>query len=226
MLSAIIVAGGSSSRMGFDKIFAPLAGKLLIAHTIAAFQEAKCVDEIVIVCRPDFHSQLQSLVASGSFSRVAQIVRGGEDRQDSVRAGLQAIHAEAKYISVHDAARPLITPNEISRVFHACREHDAAVLVDPITDTVKRATADNFIADSVDRTGLFAMQTPQMFERSLLERAYREVTKSDRRVTDEVSAVQLLGHRVAIVSAQEPNLKITYPRDLDIAQLLLSRRTA
>src|SRR4051812_18450238 len=122
MLSAIIVAAGSSRRVGYDKLFAELLGKPLIAHTLAAFEDAACVDEIVIVAREDRHVQLRALAGS----KVKAIVKGGEHRQDSVAAGLIGRGASEGYVAIHDAARPLVTPQIIERVFAKARETQAA----------------------------------------------------------------------------------------------------
>ncbi len=220
MLTAIIVAGGSSRRMGFDKTFAMLAGRPVIAHTIAAFEAAACVDAIVIVSRAERVEALQALAPRH------RVVAGGAERQDSVAAGLRALSAECDYVAVHDAARPLISAQQIEQVLEAARGCGAAALAAPVTDTLKRADADNFFTDSIEREGVFAMQTPQIFSRPLLEEAYALVQQEGRAITDEVSALQHLGRRVALVRNEEPNLKITFPADLALAELLLARRAA
>ena len=137
MLSAIIVAAGSSERMGFDKVFAPLEGKPVIAHTIDAFERTSCVDEIILVGRNDSLGELRKLL--GPRTKVRQVVEGGAERQDSVRAGLDHVDLRADYVAVHDAARPLITPEKITRVFEVSRTHGAAALAESVTDTLKRA---------------------------------------------------------------------------------------
>jgi 2-C-methyl-D-erythritol 4-phosphate cytidylyltransferase len=222
MLSAIIVAAGASERMGFDKLFAPLGGKPVIAHTIDAFERTSCVDEIVLVGRKDSLDELGKIL--DSKSKVRQLVPGGPLRQDSVRAGLERVDSRVDYVAVHDAARPLITPEKITRVFDICRTHGAAALAEPITDTLKRADVDLVVTKSVDRNQLFAMQTPQVFARALLMEAYDAVAAKNMSVTDEVSAVQRLGRKVVLVSNQDFNFKITYPRDFALAEFVFKQR--
>jgi len=225
MLTAIIVAAGSSERMGFDKLFALVSGKPIIAHTIAAFERTSCVEEIILVGRADGLGELQKII--GQPTKVKQIVAGGAERSDSVRAGLDHLNLKSDFVAVHDAARPMITPEKITRVFDVCRTTGgAAALVEPINDTLKRADLDLAVKESVDRNGVYAMQTPQVFARKLLEEAYRLVAKKNVSVTDEVSAVELLGCKVVLVPNHDFNFKITYPRDLPLAEFVLKQRAS
>jgi 2-C-methyl-D-erythritol 4-phosphate cytidylyltransferase len=224
MLSAIIVAAGSSRRMGFDKLFAEIVGKPVIAHSLNAFARTESVDEIVVVAQEDRHRDIEQIVRDENLNNVRAIVRGGEHRHDSVRAGLETVSGDAEYIAVHDAARPLVTPQQIEHVFEKCRYFGAASLAEPIRDTVKRADVDLRVAQSVDRHELYAMQTPQIFERKILERAYQVVSEKMLLVTDEVSAVELIGRKAALVVNDEFNFKITYPRDLSLAGFILRQR--
>jgi 2-C-methyl-D-erythritol 4-phosphate cytidylyltransferase len=224
MLSAIIVAAGSSERMGFDKLFALVSGKPIIAHTIAAFENTKCVDEIILVGRADSLGELRKVI--GKPTKVKQIIAGGAERSDSVRAGLEHVDPKSNFVAVHDAARPMITPEKITRVFEAARTSGGATLAETINDTLKRADADLAVVGSVDRDGVYAMQTPQVFEKKLLEEAYELVAKKKVTVTDEVSAVALLGKKVVLVPNHDFNFKITYPRDLPMAEFVLKQRAA
>ena len=130
----------------------------------------------------------------------------------------------AKYVAVHDAARPLITAEQIERAFQQCCVHGAAALAQPVNDTLKRADADLLVVDSIDRHQMYAMQTPQIFDRKLIEDAYRDVYAENASVTDEVSAVERLGHKIALVLNDDFNFKITYPRDLALADFILRER--
>src|SRR5216684_5111786 len=225
MLTAIIVAAGSSERMGFDKVFAPIAGKPMIAYTIDAFERTPCVDEIILVGRSDSLPEFQKLLRSKT--KVSNIASGGAERHDSVRAGLDHLNLKSDFVAVHDAARPMITPEKITRVFDVCRTTGgAAALAEPINDTLKRADLDLAVKESVDRNGVYAMQTPQVFARKLLEEAYRLVAKKNVSVTDEVSAVELLGCKVVLVPNHDFNFKITYPRDLPLAEFVLKQRAS
>jgi len=224
MLSAILVAAGSSRRMGFDKLFAEIAGKPVIGHSMTAFERTKSVGEIIVVTREDRQAVVEKIVRDEKLKKVRALVRGGKHRHDSVRAGLDKVSAASKYVAVHDAARCLITSEQVERVFEKCRETGAATLAEPIRDTVKRADSDLWVTGSVDRDELYSMQTPQVFERKLLEQAYRLVAETNLTMTDEVSAVELLGHKVALVVNGEFNFKITYPRDLALAGHVLRER--
>ena len=224
MLTAIIVAAGDSRRMGFDKLFATIAGRPVIAHTIQAFERAGCVGGIIVVAREDRLAEIKKIVCDEKLKKVRSIITGGEHRQDSVRAGLDHLEATARYVAIHDAARPLITAEQIERVFEQCQTHGAAALAEPINDTIKRVDVDFVVAASVDRHQLYAMQTPQIFERGLIEDAYRAVYAGNVSVTDEVSAVERLGSKVVLVLNEDFNFKITYPRDLALAEFVLKQR--
>jgi 2-C-methyl-D-erythritol 4-phosphate cytidylyltransferase len=223
VLSAIIVAAGSSERMGFDKLFALVSGKPVIAHTIAAFENTKCVDEIILVGRGDSLGELRKIISNPT--KVKQIIAGGAERSDSVRTGLDHLNPKSDFVAVHDAARPMITPEKITGVFEACcTSGGAASLAEPINDTLKRAGPDLAVTGSVDRDGVYAMQTPQVFAQKLLEEAYELVARKNISVTDEVSAVELLGRKVVLVPNHDFNFKITYPRDLPLAEFVLRQR--
>jgi 2-C-methyl-D-erythritol 4-phosphate cytidylyltransferase len=224
VLSAILVAGGSSQRMGFDKLFAVIADEPVISHAIRAFEHADCVSEIVLVAREQRHDEIRKITSDAGFKKIRAILPGGELRQDSVRAGLDRIGHNSKYVGVHDAARPLITPKQIERAFAQCRVHGAAALAQAVNDTLKRADADLLVVGPVDRHHLYAMQTPQIFERKLIEGAYRAVYAENILVTDEVSAVERLGYKIALVLNDDFNFKITYPHDLPVADFILRDR--
>ena len=210
--------------MGFDKLFAMIAGKPVIAYTIHAFERADSVSEIIVVAREDRHAELKTIVRGENFKKVRSIVPGGEHRQDSVRAGLNQLEARARYVAIHDAARPLVTAKQIGRVFEQCQIHGAATLAEPVNDTLKRADTDLVVTGSVDRNQLYAMQTPQIFQRQLIEEAYRGVYAEKVSVTDEVSAVERLDRKVVLVLNDDFNFKITYPRDLPLAEFVLKQR--
>lgn len=224
MLTAIIVAGGSSRRMGFDKTFARLGGRAVILQSIAGFEATASVADIVVVGRADRLCELQELIAQQQFSKVRHVTAGGLHRQDSVTEGLRHVSATAEFVAVHDAARPLVTPAQIERVFEGARVHSAAALAAPVADTLKRADSERFVCASVDREGLYAMQTPQIFARELLASAYARVAEEKVAVTDEVSAVERLGVKVILVPNHEHNFKITFPGDLRLAELVLKLR--
>jgi 2-C-methyl-D-erythritol 4-phosphate cytidylyltransferase len=208
--------------MGFDKLFALVSGKPVIAHTIAAFESTSCIDEIILVGRAESLGELRKIISQPT--KVKQIVAGGAERSDSVRAGLNHVDPKSEFVAVHDAARPMITPKKITRVFETARTNGAATLAEPINDTLKRADVDLAVVGPLDRNGVYAMQTPQVFERKLLEEAYDLVARKKISVTDEVSAVELLGRKILLVPNHDFNFKITYPRDLPLAEFVLKQR--
>lgn len=223
MLTAIIVAAGSSQRMGFDKLLTTIAGRTVIGHTIAAFQNCERVDAIFVVAR---RSRLHAfeVLLDGRFSKLRELLPGGERRQDSVAHGLARLPAEASFVAVHDAARPLVTCELIERVFSEAQTHGAAAAAAPVSDTLKRANADHVVAGGVDREGVFAMQTPQIFARDLLFDAYAAVATAKLNITDEVSALEQIGRKVVLVPNTEPNFKVTFPEDLRLAEQVLAAR--
>jgi 2-C-methyl-D-erythritol 4-phosphate cytidylyltransferase len=226
MLTAIIVAAGSSQRMGFDKLLALLGDKPVLAHTLDAFERANCVGEVILVTRAERLEEIKELVRRDPFSKTLHVIAGGIHRQDSVRAGLERLAAEASFVAVHDAARPLVMPEQIEQVFALARQFGAAALAEPITDTIKRVDENLFVSGAVAREGLYAMQTPQIFSRELILSAYASVAAQGLSITDEVSAVEQLGAKVLLVPNDEFNVKITYPRDLLLAQSVLIRRSS
>ncbi len=215
--AAVIVAAGSSRRMGFDKLAAPLAGRPVLLKTLEAFLAATSIAEVVIVCSIERWQDIDPSL----FSKPVRRVDGGIDRQDSVMAGLAAVSTAAELVAIHDGARPLISPQAINRCVAAATEHGAAALARRVTETVKRADSENFNATAVCREQLWLMETPQVFEIPLLRQAYAAVSAQNLAVTDEVSAMEVLGIRVKFVESEHPNLKITTPADLLLAAALL-----
>ena len=224
MLTAIIVAGGSSQRMGFDKLLAPVAGKPVVAHSIAAFEQTESVSGIVLVAHAERLSDYEEVVRSYGFRKVMAVIPGGARRQDSVLRGLEQTDAAADFVAVHDAARPLVSPDLIERIFELARNHDGATSAAPVIDTLKRVDGDYVVIGGVERASLFAVQTPQIFRRELLEKAYRAVFDAAIEITDEISAVERVGGKVVLVPNDEPNFKITYPADLPLAEFILRQR--
>ncbi len=217
MLSAIIVAAGSSRRMGFDKLLAPLGGSCVLAQTIQCFQESPEISEIILVCPSERFAEL-GVTASCNMVRVD----GGAERHDSVKAGLQALSVDSKYVAIHDGARPLVSKAAIALCYETAQQTQAATLARPATETIKRATDEQLVTESLDRENLWFMETPQIFEIGLIKEAYREVEARNELVTDEVSALQLLGQATTLVTSPCFNPKITYPADLELAQKFIS----
>jgi 2-C-methyl-D-erythritol 4-phosphate cytidylyltransferase len=217
--AAIIVAAGSGRRMGMDKLAWPLAGVPVLRRTLEAFLKARSIHSVVVVCPED----RWNLIDATDFSKPVLRTDGGAERQDSVMNGLAALGAEVRFVAVHDGARPLVSPADIDACVAAAVTHRAATLARRATETMKRSDDEGFCVESVSRENLWCMETPQVFETALLREAYRHVTEHALVVTDEVSAVQQTGVRVKFIESLHPNLKITTPADLALAEALMKQ---
>ena len=221
MTAALIVAAGSGSRMGFDKLLASLRGEPVILHTLRAFQECAAIDGFWIVAGGERGAQMARLAEVAGLTKFRGVVEGGRERHLSVCNGLAALPADTDLVAVHDGARPLIAPELISRCVARANELGAAACARRITETIKRADDDACVTESVSRVGLWAMETPQVFRRDLLVSSYEKVLAEGLVATDEVSVVEHAGHAVWLVENLTPNLKITLPGDLEMAERLL-----
>ena len=219
MTAALIVAAGSASRMGFDKLLAPLAGEPVILHTLRAFQNCDDIDGIWIVTAVERAAVIQELAAG--LTKLRGLVPGGTERHLSVWNGLQALPADCELVAVHDGARPLIVPEQIRRCLAMTAECGAAASARRVTETLKRADSEGRVTGSIAREDAWIMETPQVFRLALLRAAYAEVLARGATVTDEVSALELTGHSVRLVENFSPNPKITLPGDVELAERLL-----
>lgn len=214
---AVIVAAGASRRAGFDKLTALLCGQPVLCRSIEAFAAAGAAG-IAVVCPHERRARLG--MNDEALPCPLYWVTGGAERQDSVAAGLAALPPDCRWVAVHDGARPLVRPGDILRCLEAAREHGGAACAHPVVDTLKRADAQGMtMPEAVSREGLWGMETPQIFDADLLKRAYAEVCRRHLTVTDEVSAVEVIGQRVALVRGGI-NLKITLPGDLETAEVI------
>ena len=219
MVTAIIVAAGKSERMGTgaDKAFLNLGPRPVVAWSLLAFEHCADVDQIVLVVRKE---QLVAAKAVGrmfGISKLLAVVPGGAKRQDSVMNGMKALDIDARTVVIHDGARPCVTPETISEVVKLARRSNAAVVGRHIWDTVKFVEKGTTVTRTEDRSKLWAVQTPQAFDVRLLKRAYENVVEKKLEVTDDASAVELLGEQVKIFESAKPNLKITTVEDLHLA---------
>ena len=216
---AVIVAAGSASRMeGIDKVMALLNGEPMIVHTIRAFQNCDAIREIIVVTRPDLLTTVMGLCKD--MEKVKAVVAGGKDRPESVANGLNALSSKVKLAAIQDGARPLITWQVIDRTVRAANSYGAAAPAIPVKDTIKEV-AGGLVANTPDRSRLQAVQTPQVFDIHLLRAALKKAKDDGAAITDDCSAVELLGMKVKIVEGDEHNIKITTPVDLKIAQLFM-----
>ena len=218
---AVIVAAGNASRMGgIDKVMAQLQGEPMIARTVRTFQECDAISEIVIVTREDLILPITTLCRDMGALKVNAVVRGGKSRQESVSLGLNALSNKVKLAAVHDGARPLITWEVIDRTVRAANSYGAAAPAIPVKDTIK-VVEGRVVKNTPDRSTLYAVQTPQVFDFDLLRGALKKAEADGAAVTDDCSAVELMGMSVKIVEGDERNIKVTTPMDLKIAEMLL-----
>jgi 2-C-methyl-D-erythritol 4-phosphate cytidylyltransferase len=206
MTTAIIVAAGKSERMGtgMDKAFLSLGSKPILAWSLLAFQTCIDIDSIVLVVRKDQVLAAKSVVHMFGISKFLAVVAGGGKRQDSVMAGMAVASPDTRLIVVHDAARPCVTPDLISETVKYAKRHGCAIAAARIWDTVKLVERGNTVERTLDRTKLWAVQTPQAFTADLLKRAYKAVVDQKVTVTDEASAVELIGEPVRLVEWTRP----------------------
>ncbi len=221
-VAAIVAAGGVGKRLKARrrKAFIRLAGRPMLAWVLKALERSPSVRDVVIVAHPKDLAVARALVRRERARKVAAVVPGGDSRMASVRRGIKALPARAKWVLVHDAARPLVTPALIEATVRAARGHKAAIAAVPVVPTIKQARA-GWVEKTLDRRQLWAVQTPQVFERKLLERAHARERRNGFVATDDAALVEALGGRVRIVPGSERNIKVTTPEDLKIAEALL-----
>lgn len=226
MNSAIIVAAGKGTRMGpgVDKLFLEVAGRPVVAHTWQCFNDAASINDIVLVVRDGMQSAFAELAQQFNFTKPHRFVIGGAERQDSVWNGLNALSAETEAVAIQDGARPCTSDSLIAATLNVAREFGAAVAAQPVTDTIKETADGQTIARNVDRSKLWAVQTPQSFRVEIIRRALAEVRARGMHVTDDTAACELIGQPVRLVASAEPNPKVTRPADLPYIELLLRQK--
>ncbi|WP_035602254.1 2-C-methyl-D-erythritol 4-phosphate cytidylyltransferase [Haloferula sp. BvORR071] len=212
--AAVIVAAGSSRRMGFDKLAAEIRGVSVLRRSVDAFMATPEVTRVIVVAPQERFAALGT-----GLPKPLLRADGGKERQNSVENGLALV--EEELVAVHDGARPLVTPQAISTCISEAGDTGAATLARQVTETIKRADADDFARESVSRELLWFMETPQIFRTALLRQAYATVREKGLIVTDEVSAMEAIGVFTKLVASPSPNLKITVPADIELATALL-----
>ena len=222
MNTAIIVAAGAGTRFGGDtpKQFVRLAGRPILIRAIEKFDLCDAINSIVVVVAKETVESVRSLVGAAEFAKPVEVVVGGATRAESTQKGLSAVQGNEGVVLVHDAARPLVSVDDIRQVVRAAEEFGAACLAAPVADTVKRV-ADGEIRETIDRTELMSAQTPQGFSVDLLRRAFASATDLAT-ATDECSLVEKLGEKVKVVAATSLNMKITTQEDLKIAEAFIA----
>lgn len=207
-----------------DKLFLEVAGRSVIAHTWQRFNDAKCIDDIILVVRDTMPPAFSELAAKHAFAKSFQIVVGGKERQDSVWNGLLALRPEAEIVAIQDGARPCTPESLIMATIEAAREVGAAVAAQRVTDTIKESDGGTRIHRTVDRSRLWSVQTPQTFRVAVIRRALEAVRAKGVVVTDDTAACELIGQPVRLVESDGPNPKVTVPGDLPYVETLFQGR--
>lgn len=224
---AIIVAAGMGKRMKnkMPKAFLPLLKKPILAHTLQPFEKSPFIHEIIVVVPKGFEGFCRKqIIDKYGFRKVVAVITGGKERQDSVYAAIQQVDPDTNLVAIHDGARPLVTEEIIRKAFRQCRKHAAVVVAVPVKDTVKKVTH-QIVRATLNRSELWAMQTPQVFAYDLIFKAYQKADKDGFYATDDALLVERMGKKVHVVEGSYRNIKITTPEDLTMAESLLQRRT-
>lgn len=218
----VVVAAGSSARMGEDKLFIELGGMPVLARTLLAIEKSEYVDEIIVVTRSDLLEKCAKLCIEYGIEKAGRFLLGGSDRLHSALAGAVEASGEAKLIGIHDGARPFVSQALIERVIRCAAEYDAAVPALPVHDTVKIAV-NGIIETTLERENVVSVQTPQVFTAELIKCALTSAVENGLSITDDSSAVEELGVPVRTVAGEADNIKLTTPNDLELAEVLLRR---
>lgn len=222
--SAVVVAAGTASRMqGIDKVLAPLGGVPILVRTLRGFQRCADIAEIVVVTREDLLVEISKLCKEYSLDKVSKIVVGGSERMLSVRAGLREVNREAQLIAIHDGARPFLTNEVLDEVLRQADASGAAAPAVAVNDTIKRAQ-DGIVTETVDRSCLWAIQTPQVFQADLIRAAVEKAAQENAQVTDDCSVVERLGMKVVLTAGDRQNIKVTTPFDILLGEAILKER--
>ena len=223
-ICTLIPAAGEGNRLksAVKKPYVALAQKPILTHTIQRFEQNPAVDEIfVLVNEADFEMCRATVLAPYAFQKVQPLVAGGATRQQSVHNGVRALPADTDFVIVHDGVRPFVTDETIFACLDAAAKWGAAVAAVPVKETIKMANAEDFIVETPPRERLWTVQTPQVFRKSLLEKAHQIAEKKQLTATDDAALVEHLGYPVKLVNGSYANVKITTPEDLRIANVFL-----
>lgn len=221
--AAVVPAAGSSTRMGRDKLFASLGGVPVLIHTLRALESCPSIGEIIVVTRPDHLVEVSKLCREAVLDKVSKVVSGGATRTESVLAGVNAVGEGYSLVAIHDGARPLVSREVVEAAVAAAASGSAAAPAVPVKDTVKEAER-GIVTATPDRSKLFAVQTPQVFDIDLIRTALTRAVEEGVSLTDDCAAVERMGVPVALTQGSYTNLKITTPEDLAVAEALLDWR--
>lgn len=223
-VSAIIVAAGSSARMGENKLLLELGQMSVLERTLRVFDSCEDIDEIVLCASEANIQKYTDIIRAALLSKVSAVVRGGQTRQESVKNALAAVNPQADLVAVHDGARPLLRTETLSRVIAGAAETGCAVSGVKSADTIKTLDAQGCVASTIDREKAFLVRTPQVFRRALLLKAHSAAERDGFVGTDECSLLERLGYRVKAIDGDNENIKLTTPEDIPIANAILAMR--
>ena len=224
MNAAIIVAAGKGTRMAnANKLLVEIAGRPLVGHTWARFDACGAVNEVVLVIRPEQEKFFRGLGDAIEARKPFKLVHGGKERQDSVWNGLEGLSPSVELVAIQDGARPCTSNTLIEATFTAAKEGGAAVAAQRVTDTIKESSDGRRITRHLERSQLWAVQTPQTFRVEVIRRALAAVREKGLVVTDDTAACELIGQAVKLVEGQEPNPKLTFAEDAAMIERLLLR---
>ncbi len=220
--TAIIAAAGSGSRMGApdNKIYLNLHGIPVLNWSLKLFCDCPLIDNIILVVAPSEKNQAAKLIKNNSFSKVTNIVAGGASRTASVREALAILPADCSLVAIHDGARPLLKEFQLLAVLAAAKKTGAAILAEPVTDTIKQVDEAGHIVATLPRETLWRAQTPQVFRADIIKNAYAQNLEA----TDDAFLVEALGQPIVIVPGEKDNIKLTVPADLLLAELIIEAR--
>ena len=221
--AAVIVAAGSSSRMGADKLLMELRGRPVIERTMLAFENSRYIDEIVVVTQGEKIPVVANIARENGMQKLRSVITGGADRTASSWAGVQECSPHAGLIAIHDAARPLVTDEIIKNAVKAAQERGAAAPAIHVKDTVRQARGGRVLR-TLERDELYLMQTPQVFRADLIRAALADAARLHISLTDDCAAVMLMDAEVFLTEGSEENLKLTTPADLYAAEAILAER--
>jgi 2-C-methyl-D-erythritol 4-phosphate cytidylyltransferase len=222
-VAVIVPAAGASSRFGGKekKPFAKMGERAVFLRTLELFVNRDDVCQTILAVSPDDYEMVKTRYGANLGLMSVKLVKGGAERHETVRAALDAVDGEAELVAIHDAVRPCLTAEKITEVFQAAAKHGAAILACPVTATLKKAEQDGVVTQTVDRSGLYMAQTPQVFKTNLIKEAYKNLPDSAKNITDDAQVAELAGHKVQLVPNDQTNIKITVQSDLKLAEAIL-----
>lgn len=222
--SAVVLAAGSSQRMGKDKTFMEVGSMPVLLRTLHAFEKSQHVDEIIVVTRADKIQDTADLCNGNGISKLRMVIGGGATRMESALAGVSACRKNAKLIAIHDGARPFVSQELISRTVYAAEKYISAVPAIPSTDTLKEVDENGVVISTPDRSRIFRVQTPQIFHADMIKGALTKAANEHLPITDDCSAMDMMGVKTHIVDGDLDNIKLTTPNDIVTAEAILKSR--